>query len=142
MRPVLKKALAIRLIILRTTFFMFLFCAQKAYKNSLSANLFLAQEKNETNSISCLKKFGICSQVTLTRQSCYISLLRNILAGQCGLWSSGFSHDCQPTSQHMASRCFLHSSQRAALHGLLVTITDVQTPRLALQAKITSQDGF
>lgn len=42
MRPVLRKVLAIRLVILRTTFFMFLFCAQKAHKNSISTNLFLA----------------------------------------------------------------------------------------------------
>jgi hypothetical protein len=42
MRPVFKKALAIRLVILRKIFFMFLFFAQKAYKNLISANLFLA----------------------------------------------------------------------------------------------------
>lgn len=42
MRLLLRKVLAIRLVILRTTFFMFLFYTQKAHKNSISANLFLA----------------------------------------------------------------------------------------------------
>lgn len=48
---------------------------------------FLHRKKKKPSSISCLNKFGICSQVTSTHQSPYVSLLQKVLAGECSLWS-------------------------------------------------------
>lgn len=137
MRLVLRKVLAIRLVILRTTFFMFLFCVQKAHKNSISANLFLAQEKNHyflPEEIWNLFSGHISNQVRPTRQSQYARLLQKFLASQSALRSlllfSPMNYPSYIPSHGLT--LFLYSFQRVAFHGTLFTMVDSQTPLIIL----------
>lgn len=49
--------------------------------------------------------------------------------------TASFLQDYHSISHRAASCCFLHASQRAASHGLLFPLTDVQTPLIALKAR-------